>query len=127
MPSIKRLAGVGVATIALLASGVVAATSASAAPTYCANYDGGTLCAAKYSNGYNVWFDNDSGWKQLDFNLGCDLPSGSWIRFKDQGSFWSAPGATNSYFFSLNSAQYPSCWPILKDVQTGISYSWGRH
>jgi hypothetical protein len=105
MPSIKRLAGVGISALVLLAGGAVTAPSASATvgdKTCGVPMSGGgtlniPLCLTEVSNGYKISYYNNTGQTQhLDFNLNCS--SG---RYGDEGSFTSYPGWTSYYTFTV--------------------------
>ncbi|MFE3113416.1 hypothetical protein ACFXKJ_41455 [Kitasatospora indigofera] len=123
MTSIKRAVGIGIACAAILASGMVSASTASASvgDERCGSADGGVLCIHEYSNGYNVWFKNNTYQaKHVDFILQCNDPSRPFAPIGDPGAFWSMPWATNSYFFSINRVY--ACSVVLKDLQSNIAY-----
>ncbi|MFB6520686.1 hypothetical protein [Streptomyces sp. NPDC056401] len=114
----KRAIATGLSTLAVLAGGVVGASSASAT-TKCYDRDGGQLCVEYINNGYNASFYNLSGQaKHVDFNLICIHPE---KRFGDNGSFWSNPGTRSTYFFAVGS--WGQCYVAMYDYGTGQWYN----
>lgn len=119
MNSVKRLVGVGLGTLALLAGGAVVAPSASArvGDQTCGAYlrgfmdDGFPLCLKVYSNGYNIWYTNNTSQSYLlDFWLMCESSTGQDVYYFNPGSFTIGPWATRSYFFQVNQ---PECSGIM--------------
>ncbi|MET9615710.1 hypothetical protein [Kitasatospora indigofera] len=88
----------------------------------CSAKDGGRLCIQVVSDGYRVSFDNQTMvTKRLDFNLVWGGNPSHGTLTGDQGSFWSVPGATNSYIFKIGVKDW--AWPLLRDLSTGSTYS----
>ncbi|MFE3113653.1 hypothetical protein [Kitasatospora indigofera] len=128
MNSVKRLLGVGLGTIALLSSGAAVAPSASASVgdqtcgAYLLEWYDKTfpLCLKVYSNGYNVWYTNNSSqaW-DLDFWLQCVSSAGNEVLYFNPGRFTIGPWATRSYFFEKNQ---PECRGILINRNQNLMY-----
>ena len=117
MKVFRRLFCALTTVVALLAGTFATASTASAASGECSSSDGGQICVQSYSNGYNVWFTNNSGTtKHLDFNLQCDNGN----RYGDQGDFWSYPGNRNSYFFEVG--YQGTCHTRMYDYGAGRWY-----
>jgi hypothetical protein len=114
MFSAKRALGSGMAVLGILAGSAATAPTASAAvgDWHCDTRDNGQLCIQAKTNGYKVWYTNQSGSvKNLDFNLGCNTGT-----YGDEGSFQSNPGWTNSYLFEVGRKQW--CLPAMYDFGT---------
>jgi hypothetical protein len=109
---LRALAASGLAALAILAGGVSAATPAAASTQVCSSQDSGTLCLNKDTSGYwRITFYNPT-MQAKDVRFGIWLASGQW---QDNGSFWSMPGATNSFIFT---GLAPGSWarPMLYDL-----------
>jgi hypothetical protein len=118
----KRLIGLGISALAIMAGGTVAAPAASAAvgDTACSGGAGGQLCVKSYSNGYDVWFvDQTWTYRHLDFHLSC-----SDRVYGDEGGFYLGKGQRASYFFSVGSKKW--CLPEVYDYATHKTYSGSR-
>lgn len=103
MKSVKRLVGVALGTIALIAGGAVTAPSASAVVVAtCTN----SVCIKATGTGYEISYYNGTGqWKYVEFGLECWTGGSTLYQYNSGGAFTSWPGTTRYYFWSKGNKQ----------------------
>ncbi|MFH8405331.1 hypothetical protein ACH4FX_11245 [Streptomyces sp. NPDC018019] len=126
MTIVRRMAGVGLSTVAMVGAMAAFGPSAQAAPaitagTSCVNTGSGSLCLSADPKGYDISYHKTRGGKaHADFNLVCD--NGRW--FGDEGSFYISAGQVRTYVFSVGSQG--ACRGKLIDKNTGGTWMTGK-
>lgn len=125
----RRMAGVGLSTVAMVGAMAAFGPSAQAAGAQriaglsacSAAGNHGTLCVTVVKQGYDISFNKVSaGTSYMDFNLVCD--NGRW--FGDEGAFSISKGQTRSYVFAVGDMD--TCRGKLIDKRTGGTWLTGR-